>query len=153
MVIPILKLKKDLNNMTNRRLTFSIAAALLLGFLVNFPLTEVKATTELPSSVSPEVQPDNHAILEEMENFLFKENGIMDQVNRELRKEGYKTRTALVYYSKEDVQLKFLLVDKEATESHQEKVKSIFFELIEKNQLDPDAFTIEVGSGNDGPDW
>lgn len=136
--------------MKNIKVIFSVASALLMiGLLL--PLQGEAA--ELPSTVSPEIQPKNNEILEEMQNFLFAENGIMDQVNTELLKEGYKARTALVYYSKEDIQLKFLLVDKEATASDQEKVKSIFFELIQKNNLDPNAFTIEVGNEEDGPDW
>jgi len=136
--------------MKNIKVIFSVASALvMIGLLL--PLQGEAA--ELPSTVSPEIQPKNNEILEEMQNFLFAENGIMDQVNTELLKEGYKARTALVYYSKEDIQLKFLLVDKEATASDQEKVKSIFFELIQKNNLDPNAFTIEVGNEEDGPDW
>jgi len=136
--------------MKNIKVIFSAASALvMIGLLL--PLQGEAA--ELPSTVSPEIQPKNNEILEEMQNFLFAENGIMDQVNTELLKEGYKARTALVYYSKEDIQLKFLLVDKEATASDQEKVKSIFFELIQKNNLDPNAFTIEVGNEEDGPDW
>lgn len=142
--------KKDLNSMKNIKLIFRVASAFLMILLLQ--ATQAKAS-EFPSADSPEVQPKNNEILEEMQNFLFEENGIMDQVNHELLKEGYKTRTALVYYSKEDIQLKFLLVDKEATATDQEKVKSIFFELIQKNNLDPNAFTIDVGNESDGPGW
>ena len=130
-----------------------LATAFLSAAL--FGISPIEAQTpELPSTVSPEIQPGNNsAILEEMEKFLFEEEGIMDQVNHELLKEGYKTRTALIYYSKEDIQLKFFLVEKPATQSNQQKVKSIFYKLIEKNNLNPKAFTIEVGEESDGPDW
>lgn len=138
--------------MKNIKFTICVASAFLtILFFSNLPAQG--KTAELPATVSPEIQPKNNEILEEMQHFLFEENGIMDQVNRELLKEGYKTRTALLYYSKDDIQLKFLLVDKEATKSEQEKVESIFFELIEKNNLDPNAFTIEVGNESEGPDW
>jgi len=130
----------------------SLATAFLSTILFGISPTEAQ-TSELPSTVSPEIQPGNNEILEEMEHFLFEEEGIMDQVNHELLKEGYKTRTALIYYSKEDVQLKFFLVEKPATQSNQQKVKSIFYKLIEKNNLNPKAFTIEVGEQSDGPDW
>lgn len=138
--------------MNNGKITIKFAIAFLSAVLFNLLLSEGKAS-ELPPTVSPEIQPNNNEILEEMQSFLFEENGIMDQVNNELLKEGYKTRTALVYYSKEDIQLKFFLVDREATEADQKKVKSIFFELIDENQLDANAFTIEVGNENEGPDW
>ena len=129
-----------------------LATAILSALLFGISRTEAQ-TPELPSTVSPEIHPGHNAILEEMEKFLFEEEGIMEQVNHELLKEGYKTRTALIYYSKEDIQLKFLLVEKPATQSNQQKVKSIFYKLIKKNNLNPKAFTIEVGEESDGPDW
>ncbi|MEK3954598.1 hypothetical protein [Psychrobacillus sp. FSL K6-1464] len=49
--------------------------------------------------------------------------------------------------------MKYVLNNKDATESEQEKVKSIFFETVEKNNLDANVFTLKVGDINDGPDW
>jgi len=56
-------------------------------------------------------------------------------------------------YSVDDVHVKYVLNNKDATESEQEKVKSIFFETVEKNNLDTNVFTLKVGDINDGPDW
>ena len=55
--------------------------------------------------------------------------------------------------SVDDVHVKYVLNNKEATESEQEKVKSIFFETVKKNNLDSNAFKLKVGDINDGPDW
>lgn len=141
--------------MKNRKLTFSVLTVfltLVASLFYNLSSTEGK-TPEESTTDSSEIQEENQKMLEEMEDFLFSNNGIMEQASDELMKYGYKTRTALAFYSKEDIQLKFILVNKEATKSEQEKVKSIFFELVEKNNLDPAAFTVKVGDENDGPDW
>lgn len=137
--------------MTYKRFT-SVFVALVSALFLNISLAEGKIA-DVPYSDSPEIQEENRKMLEEMEDYLFNDNGIMEQVSDVLLKNGYKTRTALAFYSKENIQLKFILVDKEATEAEQEKVKSIFFELVDKNNLDPNAFTIKVGDENDGPDW
>ncbi|MCM3389583.1 hypothetical protein [Ureibacillus chungkukjangi] len=137
--------------MTYKRLT-SVFVALVSALFLNISMAEGKIA-DVPYSDSPEIQEENRKMLEEMEDYLFNDNGIMEQVSDVLLKNGYKTRTALAFYSKENIQLKFILVDKEATEAEQEKVKSIFFELVDKNNLDPNAFTIKVGDENDGPDW
>ena len=145
------KEKKDLNNMTYSKFT-SAFLTLATVFFINISVAEGEIA-DIPYSDNPEIQKENQKMLEEMEEYLFNNNGIMEQVSDVLLENGYKTRTALAFYSKEDIQLKFILVDKEATEADQEKVKSIFFELVDKNNLDPNAFTIKVGDENDGPDW
>ena len=59
----------------------------------------------------------------------------------------------VVVFSKDDIQVKYILEKKEATESVQEEVKSIFFEIVKENNLDSNAFNLKVGDSNDGPDW
>lgn len=44
-------------------------------------------------------------------------------------------------------------LNKEATESVQEAVKSIFYEAVEINNLDSKSFNLKVADKNDGPDW
>ncbi|MGE7943921.1 hypothetical protein ACQKNB_17720 [Lysinibacillus xylanilyticus] len=55
--------------------------------------------------------------------------------------------------SVDDVQVKYILNNKDATEFEQETVKSIFFEIVKKNNLDSNAFNIKVADSDDGPDW
>lgn len=52
-----------------------------------------------------------------------------------------------------DVQVKYILNNKDATESEQEVVKSIFFQIVKKNNLDSNAFILKVADSDDGPDW
>lgn len=99
--------------------------------------------SEVPPTVSTE----------EMENFLYGDNGIVNQVHNEFSEKGYKYNIMIAAHSKEDIQMKIILSNKEATESEQEKIKSIFYELVEKSKLNPNAFTLKVSDSNDGPDW
>jgi len=55
--------------------------------------------------------------------------------------------------SVDDVKVKYILTKKEATESEQKAVKSIFFEIVKKNNLDSNAFNLKVADSDDGPDW
>jgi len=140
--------------MKTRKHTFNLVTALLAFVTLLFiNMQEVEGKTDIPFTDGAELQEGNNRMLQEMEEFLYGQKGIMEQVSNELLKNGYRTRTALAFFSKDDIQLKFILVDKEATKSEQEKVKSIFFELVEKNNLDPKAFSVKVGDENDGPDW
>lgn len=56
-------------------------------------------------------------------------------------------------HSVDDVQVKYILNNKDATKSEQESIKSIFFEIVKKNNLDSNTFKLKVGDSDDGPDW
>ncbi|WP_144512162.1 hypothetical protein [Bacillus sp. FJAT-22090] len=77
--------------------------------------------------LSPEEQVKK---VDEIENFLYGERGILKQVDDELMKKGYEFQTLVMTNSVDDVHVKYVLNNKDATESEQEKVKSIFFEII-----------------------
>ena len=104
----------------------------------------------MPPMLSPEEQAEKTA---EIENFIYGDSGIIKQVDDELVKKGYEFQTMVMANSVDDVHVKYVLNNKEATESEQEKVKSIFFETVKKNNLDSNAFKLKVGDINDGPDW
>lgn len=59
----------------------------------------------------------------------------------------------LAVYSKDDIRVKYILANKDATESEREEVKSIFYRAVESNNLDPNSFNLKVADQNDGPDW
>ena len=90
---------------------------------------------------------------EEMENFLYGDNGIVNQMHNELSERGYEYSILIAAHSKENIQMKIILSNKEATELEQEKVKSIFHKLIKKNNLDPNSISLKVNDSDDGPDW
>ena len=106
-------------------------------------------TSEVPPMLSPEEQAEKTA---EIENFIYGDIGIIKQVDDELVKKGYEFQTMVMANSVDDVHVKYVLNDKEATESIQEEVKSIFFEIVKKNNLDSNAFNLKVAGNDDGPD-
>ena len=125
----------------------TLVGTVVILFVVTFLFFNNSSSKGKVSEVPPTVSS------EEMENFLYGDNGIMNQVHNELSEKGYVYRIAIAAYSKEDIQMKIILSNKEATESEQEKVKSIFNELVVKNKLNPNAFTLKVSDSDDGPDW
>ena len=66
---------------------------------------------------------------------------------------GYRFQTLGMANSVDDIRVKYILTNKDATEFEQEAVKSIFFEIVEKNNFDSKAFNIKVADSEDGPDW
>ncbi|MBS4221818.1 hypothetical protein [Lederbergia citrea] len=112
--------------------------------------------SEVLTSISPEIQVENEKKLKEVEEIytlLYQENGFFEQVNNKLEEKNYFFQMLLAVYSNDDIRVKYILVNKDATESVQEDVKSIFYEVVEKNNLDSNSFNLKVGDNNDGPDW
>ena len=109
--------------------------------------------SEVPPSITLQEQAENERKVVEIENFIYGDSGIIKQVNDELVKKGYQFQTLVMANSLDDVQVKYILTNKEATESEQESVKSIFFEIVKKNNLDSNAFNLKVADSGDGPDW
>lgn len=115
-----------------------------------------KGETEVPSSKSPEIQVENEKNLkevEEIQSLLYQENGFFEQVSNRLAEKGYEFQMMLAVYSKDDIKVKYILTNKEVTDSVQEEVKSIFFEIVEKNELDSNSFNFKVVDIGDGTDW
>ncbi|WP_336045678.1 hypothetical protein [Solibacillus ferritrahens] len=132
------KLKKD------RIALVGAVVILIVGTFLFINNSSSKGTaSEVPPTVSSE----------EMENFLYGDNGIVNHVHNELSEKGYIYRLLIAAYSKEDIQMKIILLNKEATELEQEEIKSIFYELVKKSNLNPKAFTLKVSDSDDGPDW
>lgn len=109
--------------------------------------------SEVPLTISIQQQAENERKVAEIENFIYGDRGIIKQVNDELVKKGYQFQTLVIANSVDDVQVKYILTNKEATESKQESVKSIFFEIVKKNKLDANTFKFKVADRDDGPDW
>jgi len=111
---------------------------------------------EVRSYASPEIQMENenkHKELEEFSTFLFQEGGFFEQVSKKIKEKGYEFQMLIAFYSVDDIQVKYVLENKDATESKQEEIKSIFFDSVERNKLNSNSFNLKVGDSDDGPDW
>lgn len=125
----------------------TLVGAVVILFIGTFLFINNSSSKGTVSEVPPTVSS------EEMDNFLYGDNGIVNQVHNELSEKGYIYSILIAAYLKEDIQMKIILSNKEATETEQEEIKSIFYELVEKNNLNPNAFTLKVSDSDDGPDW
>jgi len=112
--------------------------------------------SEVPPSISPEIQAENEKKqkeVEEISNLLYQEGGFFEQVNNKLKEKGYDFQMLLAVFSKDDIRVKYILTNKDAIESIQEDVKSIFFESVDNNNLDSNLFNLTVGDSKDASDW
>ncbi|MEK4078724.1 hypothetical protein [Solibacillus sp. FSL K6-1126] len=133
----------------------TILILFVVAFLCFYNISTKGELSEALPSVNPEIQAENEKKLkegEEITTLLYEEGGFFEQVNNQLKEEGYEFQILLAVYSKDDIRVKYIL-NKEATESVQEAVKSIFFEAVEINNLDSKSFNLKVADKNDGPDW
>ena len=88
----------------------------------------------------------------DFQEFLVNEGGFYKQVEEKLKEMGYEYQMMGVIYSKEEIWIKFILENKDATEQEKFEVAATFYEIAVKNNLDPKIFKVKV-SNNDNPDW
>ncbi|VDG96896.1 Uncharacterised protein [Lysinibacillus sphaericus] len=134
----------------------TIVIIFVVTFLfINNSLTKGE-TSELPLSMSPEIQAVSEMNLREVEEIsshLYQKDGFFEQVNAKIEAKGYSFQMMVAIYSKNDIRVKYVLVNKDATEFAQEDVKSTFYESVENNNLDTSSFNLKIGDSNDGPEW
>ena len=106
----------------------------------------VRDISEDPPSIISEVEAGERIMveIEAITTELYKEAGLFDQINNQLKEKGYEYQMLLVIYSMDDIRVQYVLANKEATESRQEEIKSIFFESVENNNLDANSFNLKV---------
>ena len=89
--------------------------------------------------------PQNEVVptdVNDFEEFLKKMFG---QVSDELHKAGYYSHFAVIFNSKDDIRISYIIPDNElVTEQKQEEVNKIFQDMIIKHNMNPNAFTIQV---------
>lgn len=97
----------------------------------------------------PEEEKIKHEKLMEMGILLYGEHGIVQQLVNELTEKSYPSHSITISYSPEDIRFNIILLNRKATEKEQESVKSIFFQIINENNLDPNVFTLRVSDDKD----
>ncbi|WP_413366135.1 hypothetical protein [Lysinibacillus sp. 3P01SB] len=91
--------------------------------------------------------------VEKIQQLLFQENGLFDQVGNRLKGHGYTFQMLLAIYSKDDIRVKYILENEEVSEPLLEEVNSIFYEEVEEQNLDAADFSLKVTNQDAGPDW
>lgn len=75
---------------------------------------------------------------------LILKGGLYDQVGQRLKEKGYNHQILTGTNSKNEVFVKTVLINIEASEQRQEKIKQIWNDYIIKNNLDPKVFKLKV---------
>jgi hypothetical protein len=91
--------------------------------------------------------------IEEIQQTLFQDNGLFDQVDSRLKELGYPFRMLLEIHSKDDIRVKYILKTGEVSEPLLEKVNSIFYGAVEAQNLDASDFSLKVTNQDKEPDW
>lgn len=108
------------------------------------------------SHINPEIKLENESNqkdVEEVSTLLYQKDGLFEQVGNKLEEKNYAFQTLVAIYSKDDIQVKYILENREATESVQEEVKSVFYEQVKNNNLNSNSFNLKIADSSDGPDW
>jgi hypothetical protein len=134
-----------------------IGVGLLLLVIASLPIYGKVSTAEneADNSFSQSSQGQREVVLKELDNFqesLSKEGGFFKQVGDKLKEKEYDHSMLRMFYSKDEIWIKFVLTNREANKQEKIEVKAIFDELVNKNNLDPKIFKVKV-SNDDSPDW
>lgn len=89
------------------------------------------------------------------QNFQYsfmQKGGLYDQFGQRLKERGYNHLILTGINSKKEILVKLVLIDKEANQQRQEKVKEIFNDFLAKNNLDPSVFKVKV-SNDESFNW
>ena len=135
----------------NDIILFGTIAILFIAIFLLFNNSNfiVRDIAEVSPSISPEIQAENEKKQKEVEEV----STFIEQVNYKLKNKGYAFQTLVTVYSKDDVWVKYIIDNKDATKSVQEDILSVFFESVENKNLDSNSFNVKVSDRNDGPDW
>lgn len=141
----------------NKFILIGSVVILIGGFTLFINNSSIKeAASWLPTLIGYDIQSENGKKLQEVEeiqNLLSKEGGLFKQVNANLEEKGYAFQMLLAVYSKEEIQVKYLIENKEATKSVKEEIKLIFYESVENNKLDSNSFSLKIGNSDDRAEW
>lgn len=115
-----------------------LLASICFVFYIKTPKTELMICSPVSLKGSEEAQYFQSAFM--------KKGGIYSQVGQMLKERGYEYIIMAGADSKDKILVKFVLINKEATEQRQDKVQEIFNEIIKTNDLDPKIFKVKVSN-------
>lgn len=99
----------------------------VLAFLFIYNISTKGEISESPPSISTELNAGNEKKIkesEEISTLLYQKGGLFEEVNNKLKDNGYAFQMMLAVYTKDDIRVKYILENKNATESIQKEVKS-----------------------------
>ena len=87
--------------------------------------------------------------LYDVQEYLYTDGGFFEQVRIEMEKAGYEYSIAAMLYSSNDIRVDIILNNiKEISEHQQSEILQIFNDMMIKNHINQQAFTIQVITSN-----
>ncbi|MDI2587948.1 hypothetical protein OR571_12680 [Psychrobacillus sp. NEAU-3TGS] len=87
--------------------------------------------------------------LYDVQEYLYTDGGFFEQVRIEMERAGYEYSIAAMLYSSNDIRVDIILNNiKEISEHQQSEILQIFNDMMIKNHIDQQAFTIQVITPN-----
>lgn len=85
--------------------------------------------------------------LNDFQEYLYADGGFFEQVGVEMEKMGYDYSIATILYATDDIRLDINLDNiKEISEYQHQEILKIFNDMMIKNHIDQQAFTLQVSS-------
>ena len=94
-----------------------------------------------------QISAEEEKTLNDFQEYLYEDGGFFEQVGVEMEKVGYDYSIAAMLYSTDDIRLDILLDNiKEVSEHQQQEILKILNDIMMKNHIDQQAFTLQVSS-------
>lgn len=113
-------------------------------------------TSSLDPSRRPAIlveQDKNLQEAEEISTLLFQEDGPLQAIAEGLKERGFEYQMLLAVYSADDIRVKYILTNQEATAAAVKEIQAFFFESVSHYGLSASAFTLQIVDEEDGVDW
>ncbi|MFJ8064551.1 hypothetical protein ACIQYS_07960 [Psychrobacillus sp. NPDC096426] len=129
--------------------------AFILGALIPLVLLSLFLFTNNPKAVleicSPLFQSGSLEI-QTLQLKLMEKGGLYDQVGQRLNEKGFEHHILAGITSKDEILVKFVLINQEANEKRQEEINDMFNDYVVKNNLYKQAFKVKV-SNDPSTNW
>lgn len=121
-------------------------------YINHVSIQEKTIEPSMSSKIAAEIE-EKPKDIKEISTRLYQRDGFFEQVGKKLEELGYDFQALVTVQSKDDIQVKYVLENKNATKSVQKEVESIFYESIEIYNLDSDSFDLKISDYDDGADF
>ncbi len=94
-----------------------------------------------------QISAEEAVALNDFQEYLYADGGFLEQVGVEMEKRGYDYSIAVMLYATDDIRLEIILNNiKDVSEYQQQEILQIFNDMMIKNHIDQQAFTLQVSS-------
>ncbi|MFJ5768699.1 hypothetical protein [Psychrobacillus sp. NPDC093180] len=121
----------------------------LLMLVALFMYPQPSGSKKEPRESLFQITGEEEQALYDVQEYLYTDGGFFEQVRIEMERAGYEYSIAAMLYSSNDIRVDIILNNiKEISEHQQSEILQIFNDMMIKNHIDQQAFTIQVITPN-----